>query len=110
MMREHRSDLLPTWMDRVLADDLPALYSLVSGLRRDIDAVTAAFSTSWSSGQVEGHVTRVKLLNAWDLAGPTSISSADAYFTAHDLADASRFVDRARASPPGLGSAVTALS
>ncbi|MCX4460014.1 transposase [Streptomyces sp. NBC_01728] len=62
LMRDHRSDLLPTWMDRVLADDLHALHSLVSGLRRDIHAVTAAFSTSWSSGQVEGHVTRVKLL------------------------------------------------
>lgn len=62
MMRDHRSDLLPAWLDRVLADDLPALHSLVNGLHRDIDAVTAAFSTSWSSGQVEGHVTRVKLL------------------------------------------------
>jgi transposase len=62
MMRDHRSGLLPTWMDRVLADDLPALHSLVSGLRRDIDAVTAAFPTSWISAQVEGHVTRVKLL------------------------------------------------
>jgi transposase len=62
MMRDHRSDLLPAWLGRVLADDLPALHSLVNGLRRDIDAVTAAFSTSWSSGQVEGHVTRVKLL------------------------------------------------
>jgi transposase len=62
MMHDHRSDLLPTWMDQVLADDLPALHSLVSGLRRDIDAVTAAFPTSWISAQVEGHVTRVKLL------------------------------------------------
>ncbi|MBV1941003.1 transposase [Streptomyces sp. BV286] len=62
MMRDHRSDLLPGWLDRVLTDDLPALHSLVNGLRRDIGAVTAAFSTSWSSGQVEGHVTRVKLI------------------------------------------------
>ncbi len=62
MMRDHRGDLLTAWLDRALADDLPALHSLVNGLRRDIDAVTAAFSTSWSSGQVEGHVTRVKLL------------------------------------------------
>ncbi|WTE75341.1 ISL3 family transposase [Streptomyces sp. NBC_01615] len=62
MMRHHCGDLLPAWMDRVLADDLPALHSLVNGLRRDIAAVTADFSTSWSSGQVEGHVTRVKLL------------------------------------------------
>jgi hypothetical protein len=28
MMRDHRRDLLPTWMDRILADDLPALHSL----------------------------------------------------------------------------------
>lgn len=47
---------------RVLADDLPALHSLVSGLRRDFDAVTAGLSMPWSSGQVEGHVTRVKLI------------------------------------------------
>jgi transposase len=38
------------------------LWWLVNGLRRDIDAVTAAFSASWSSGRVEGHVTRVKLI------------------------------------------------
>jgi transposase len=62
MMRDHRSDLLPAWPDRVLADDLHTLHSLLNGLRRDIDAVTAAFSTSCSSGQVEGPVTRVKLL------------------------------------------------
>jgi transposase len=62
MMRDLRGDLLPAWMERVLADDLPALHSLVTGLRRDQDAVVAGLSSSWSSGQVEGHVTRVKLL------------------------------------------------
>ncbi|GAB7109704.1 hypothetical protein JCM4814A_80190 [Streptomyces phaeofaciens JCM 4814] len=62
MLHHLRGDQLPDWTDRVLADDLPALHSLVSGLRRDFDAVTAGLSTTWSSGQVEGHVTRVKLL------------------------------------------------
>ncbi|MFF3617513.1 ISL3 family transposase [Streptomyces sp. NPDC002580] len=62
MMRDLRGELLPSWMERVLAEDLPALHSLVNGLRRDHDAVTAALTTSWSSGQIEGHVTRVKLL------------------------------------------------
>ncbi|WP_406446862.1 transposase [Streptomyces sp. NBC_01613] len=52
----------PQWMDRVFADDLPALLSLVNGMKRDLDAVTAGLSTPWSSGQVEGHVTRAKLL------------------------------------------------
>ncbi len=62
MMRDLRGDQLPGWMDRVLADELPALHSLVNGLQRDLDAVTAALTSPWSSGQVEGQVTRVKLL------------------------------------------------
>ncbi|MFD4956808.1 ISL3 family transposase [Streptomyces sp. NPDC058451] len=62
MMRDLRGDQLPAWMERVIADDLPALHSLVNGMKRDLDAVTAGLSTPWSSGQVEGHVTRVKLL------------------------------------------------
>lgn len=44
-------------MDRVLVDDMPALHSLVNGLRRDLDTVLAALTTPWSSGQVEGHLT-----------------------------------------------------
>jgi transposase len=62
MMRELQGAQLPAWMERVLADDLPALHSLINGLSRDIDAVTAGLSTPWSSGQVEGQVTRAKLL------------------------------------------------
>ncbi|MDT0468456.1 transposase [Streptomyces gibsoniae] len=62
MMRDLRGDDLPAWMERVLADDLPALHSLVNGMKRDLDAVTAGLSTPWTSGQVEGHVTRAKLL------------------------------------------------
>lgn len=62
MMRDLRGDQLPAWMERILADDLPALHSLANGLRRDIDAVTAGLSTPRSSGQVEGQVTRTKLL------------------------------------------------
>lgn len=62
MPHDRRGDLLPDWMDRVLADDLPALHSLVTGRRLDQDAVTAGLSSSWSSGQVEGQVTRINLI------------------------------------------------
>ncbi|MFJ5535386.1 transposase [Streptomyces sp. NPDC093261] len=62
MMRDLRGEELPAWMDRVLSDDLPALHSLVNGMNRNLDAVTAGLSAPWSSGQVEGQVTRVKLL------------------------------------------------
>uniref|UniRef100_UPI0035946B39 hypothetical protein n=1 Tax=Streptomyces umbrinus TaxID=67370 RepID=UPI0035946B39 len=33
-----------------------------NGLERDLDAVVAGLSTSWSSGVVEGHVNRIKML------------------------------------------------
>ncbi|MGW6356342.1 ISL3 family transposase [Streptomyces sp. NPDC055092] len=60
MMRDLTGSELPAWMERVEHDDLPALHSLVNGLRRDQDAVIAGLSSSWSSGQVEGQNTRVK--------------------------------------------------
>lgn len=49
-------------MTAVEADDLPALWSFVKGLRRDQDAVTAGLTLPWNSGAVEGHVNRIKML------------------------------------------------
>lgn len=38
-----------------------ALASFAAGLRRDEDAVRGALSESWSNGQVEGQVNRLKV-------------------------------------------------
>jgi hypothetical protein len=62
LMNKHHGDRLPDWMLRVQADDLPALHSLVTGLRRDLDAVTAGLTMIWSSGPVEGAVNRIKTI------------------------------------------------
>jgi len=62
MMRELRGDLLEDWMRSVQANALPALQSLVTGLRRDQAAVTAGLTLHWNSGPVEGQVNRVKML------------------------------------------------
>jgi hypothetical protein len=62
LMNKHRGDRLPDWMLRVQADNLPALHSLVTGLRRDLDAVTAGLTMIWSSGPVEGAVNRIKTI------------------------------------------------
>ncbi|MFJ1752894.1 transposase [Kitasatospora sp. NPDC088134] len=62
MMRDLRGEQLPDWMERVEQDPLPALHSLVNGLRRDQGAVIAGLSTPWSSGQIEGQNTRVKFI------------------------------------------------
>jgi transposase len=62
LMHKHRGDRLPQWMEQVEADDLPALHSLVTGLRRDLAAVTAGITLPWSSGAVEGNVNRIKMI------------------------------------------------
>jgi transposase len=62
MMRELRGDRLDNWMRRVQGDDLPALHSFVTGIKRDQDAVVAGLTLPWNSGPVEGAVTRIKLL------------------------------------------------
>jgi transposase len=54
--------LLAEWIDSVRADDLPHLRQFADGLRTDYDAVLDGLSTSGSSGQVEGHKTRAKLV------------------------------------------------
>ena len=53
---------LPAWTDAVHADDLPVLHAFADGLQRDHQAVTAGLTLPWSSGPVEGHVNRIKML------------------------------------------------
>lgn len=62
MMGQLRGPELERWMTAVDAEDLPALHSFVRGLRRDFDAVTAGLTLPWSSGPVEGHVNRIKMI------------------------------------------------
>ena len=49
-------------MTAAAASGDPELRSFVTGLRRDQDAVTAGLTLPWSSGAVEGHVNRIKML------------------------------------------------
>ena len=58
LMNKHRGDRLTDWIARVQADPLPALRSLITGLRRDLDAVIAGLTMQWNSGPVEGAVNR----------------------------------------------------
>ena len=63
MLRDLRGDRLDDWIRRVQADDLPALHSFVTGIKRDHDAVVNGLTMHWNSGPVEGAVTRTfKLL------------------------------------------------
>jgi transposase len=63
IMNERRGQkLLEPWMTAALATGEPALRSFVTGLQADQDAVTSGLSLAWSSGAVEGHVNRIKML------------------------------------------------
>ena len=41
---------------------MPELRRFAAKLREDLPAVRAAFSSPWSSGQVEGQINRLKYL------------------------------------------------
>ncbi|MET9692565.1 transposase [Streptomyces sp. NPDC006514] len=52
----------PEWIVAVRADDLPSMHTFINGLERDLAAVTAGLTLPWSSGVVEGHVNRIKMI------------------------------------------------
>lgn len=62
MLHCRRADQLEDWLQRVLRCPCPELHSFVSGLRKDWQAVVAAFTLEWNNGMVEGHVNRLKLI------------------------------------------------
>ena len=53
---------LRQWIERVEAEALTGLQSFVNGIRADLAAVTNGLSLPYSSGRVEGHVNRVKMI------------------------------------------------
>jgi transposase len=63
MIRHRRPDKLDAWIDRAQQVDVPqSLRTFAAGLNADYAAVRAALMLSWSNGQVEGQVNRLKLL------------------------------------------------
>ena len=62
MIRQHQADPLDGWLARVKAHAPRELKSFAVGLRRDYAAVRAGLSRPESNGQVEGQITRLKLL------------------------------------------------
>ena len=53
---------LEAWLADVEADDQPQLDSFATGIRKDQNAVTAGLTLPYSSGAVEGNVTRIKMI------------------------------------------------
>ena len=63
MAHHRRGHALDDWIQRAWNRATPrTLRAFATGLRSDYDAVKAALTTSWSNGQVEGQVNRLKLI------------------------------------------------
>jgi transposase len=53
---------LDTWLAQAHQSPSVELRGFASGIKRDYAAVKAGLSLPWSQGQVEGQMTRLKLL------------------------------------------------
>jgi len=62
MVRTRRGEHLASWMSTVRACHIRELSRFVTGLERDKAAVLAGLTLPYSNGQVEGQITKLKLL------------------------------------------------
>jgi transposase len=62
MIRTRQKDALDRWLADVEASGIVELRNFAASLRRDEGAVRAALELPWSTGPVEGHINRVKML------------------------------------------------
>ncbi|NNN31894.1 transposase [Streptomyces sp. S3(2020)] len=58
MLTTRTGTLLPEWIDRARAAQRPGITDFAGGLTSDLKAVVAGLTLPWSSGSVEGAVTR----------------------------------------------------
>lgn len=72
ILRGKRSAPLDAWIDDAIDSDLIPIMRFARVLRRDIDAVNNAIELTWSNGQAEGQINRLKTLKRamYGRAGP----------------------------------------
>jgi transposase len=61
MLAEQRGADLDAWLIQAKRSGLPEFKTMVNGIRLDYVAVKAAFSSTWSNGQVEAQVNCLKV-------------------------------------------------
>lgn len=62
MLRRREGARLEAWLTTAEASGVEELKRFAGKLRTDQDAVQAGLTLSWSNGQTEGHVTKLKLV------------------------------------------------
>jgi transposase len=61
-LRARRPEFLADWIARAAGSSLSAVRQLAKSFRRDAAAITAGLSLPWSTGPVEGHINRLKMV------------------------------------------------
>jgi transposase len=62
LVREQQVAALDAWLRQALQTDCPSLKQFARGIQKDEAAVRAALSMTWSNGQAEGQINRLKLI------------------------------------------------
>jgi transposase len=62
MLRTRRAEHLESWLEQVDRSPLTPLHAFVAGIAQDKAAVQAGLTSPWSQGQIEGQITRLKLI------------------------------------------------
>jgi transposase len=62
MRRTRRAEPLESWLEQVDRSPLTPLRAFVAGIAQDKAAVQEGLSSPWSQGQIEGQITRLKLI------------------------------------------------
>jgi len=62
MMRQRQGERLDAWLSQVHESGLPELQSFAQGVEQDKAAVQAGLTLAINNGQVEGQVTKIKLI------------------------------------------------
>jgi transposase len=62
LVQDRAPAALAPWLSASAASGIPDLQTFAAGLQRDYPAVEAALRETWSTGQLEGQVNRLKLI------------------------------------------------
>lgn len=62
MMRERTGEQLDAWLEAAQASQIEAFVPFLTGIQQDQDAVLAGLTLPWSTGPLEGHINRLKLI------------------------------------------------
>jgi transposase len=80
LLRQSDAALVELWLTAAEASGVPDLQTFAAGLRDESTALEAALRLSWSTGPVEGQITRLKLIKrqAYGRAGDRHAASPGA--------------------------------